>query len=227
LIKREYYDFSMKLSDFHTHTLLSDGVLIPAEHLRRLIVKGLEIVAITDHIDSSTIDYVLNSLDKIRNDFDDYVTFLPGVEITHVLPSQIPILAKKAKKRNFLVVVHGETIVEPVIEGTNRAAVMCPEVDILAHPGVITEEEIMLAKDNDIFLEITTRGGHALGNGLVADLAMKAGAKMILNTDSHAPRDFLTNELREKTALGAGIPKTMFEELFVKNPDELVERIIK
>ena len=56
---------------------------------------------------------------------------------------------------------------------------------------------------------------------------MKTGAKLILNTDSHRPRDFLTKELREKTALGAGIPETMFEEMFIKNPEELVKRIIQ
>ncbi|MHA2309569.1 MAG: histidinol phosphate phosphatase domain-containing protein, partial [Candidatus Heimdallarchaeaceae archaeon] len=193
----------MKLSDFHTHTLLSDGVLIPAEHIRRLIVRGLDAVAITDHVDSATINHVMNSLDKIRNDFDDYITFLPGVEITHVLPSQIPVLAKKAKQKNFLVVVHGETIVEPVIEGTNRAALNCPDVDILAHPGILTLEDTQLAKNNDIFLEISTRVGHCLGNGLVAELAMKTGAKLILNTDSHRPGEFFTKELREKTALGS------------------------
>lgn len=217
----------MKLSDFHSHTLLSDGVLIPAEHIRRSIVKEIHILAITDHVDSSNINHVLNSLEKIRHDFDEYITFIPGVEITHVLPSQISVLAKKAKKREFLVCIHGETIVEPVIEGTNRAALLCPDVDILAHPGILSEDEVQLAKDNDIFLEITTRGGHSLGNGLVAELAMKIGAKMILNTDSHEPRDYLTKELRKKTALGAGIPETMFDELFVKNPKELVKRIIK
>ena len=217
----------MKLTDFHTHTLLSDGALMPAEHLRRSIVRGLAAVAITDHVDSSNIDHVLNSLDKIRYDFEEYITFLPGVEITHVLPSQIPELARKAKQRNFLVVMHGETIVEPVIEGTNRAALKCPDVDILAHPGILTFEEAQLAKDNEVFLEITTRGGHSLGNGLVADLAMKAGAKLILNTDAHQPRDFISESLREKTALGAGIPRSMFEEVFVKNPEEIIKRIIK
>ncbi|MCG3221366.1 MAG: histidinol phosphate phosphatase domain-containing protein [Candidatus Heimdallarchaeota archaeon] len=139
----------------------------------------------------------------------------------------MPVLAKKAKQRNFLVVVHGETIVEPVIEGTNRAAIMCPDVDILAHPGILSLEDAQLAKDNDVFLEITTRGGHSLGNGLVAELAMKTGAKLILNTDSHRPGDFLTKELRDKTALGSGIPKNMFEEIFIKNPEELVKRITK
>ena len=215
----------MKLTDFHTHTILSDGALTPSEHLRRMIVKNIAAAGITDHVDSATIDHILNSLDKMRYDFDEYITFLPGVEITHVLPSKIAELAKKAKKRNFLVVVHGESIVEPVIEGTNRAALECTDVDILAHPGILTIEEAQLAKDNDVFLEITTRGGHSLGNGRVADLAIETGAKMILNTDSHQPKEFITEELREKTALGAGIPRSMFEEIFVKNADELIKRI--
>ncbi|MCE7743295.1 MAG: histidinol phosphate phosphatase domain-containing protein [Candidatus Heimdallarchaeota archaeon] len=217
----------MKLTDFHTHTYLSDGVLGPAEHLRRLVVQGLDAVAITDHVDSSTIDHVLNSLDQIRYDFEEHITFLPGVEITHVLPSQIPELARKAKQRNFLVVVHGETIVEPVVQGTNEAAVKCPDVDILAHPGILTFKEAKWAEDNEVFLEITTRCGHSLGNGLVAELALKTGAKMVLNTDSHAPRDFISHELRDKTALGSGIPRSMFEEMFVKNPEEIIKRIIK
>jgi len=217
----------MKLTDFHTHTLLSDGALMPAEHLRRLIVRGFNAVAITDHVDSSNIDHVLNSLDNIRCDFEEYITFIPGVEITHVLPSQIPELARKAKQRNFLVLVHSETIVEPIIEGTNKAALKCSDVDILAHPGILTFKDAQLAKDNEVFLEVTTRGGHSLGNGLAADLAMKAGAKLILNTDAHQPRDFISEGLREKTALGAGIPRSMFEEVFVKNPQEIIKRIIK
>ena len=217
----------MKLTDFHTHTYLSDGVLAPAEHIRRLVVQGLDAVAITDHVDSSTIDFVLDSLDKIRYEFEEHITFIPGVEITHVLPKQIPILARKAKQRNFLVVVHGETIVEPVISGTNEAAVKCADVDILAHPGILTFKEAKWAKDNEVFLEITTRGGHSLGNGLVAELGMKTDAKLILNTDSHAPRDYITPDLREKTALGSGIPRSMFDNIFVKNPEELINRIIK
>ena len=218
---------SMKLTDFHTHTLLSDGALTTADLIRRLIVGGLNAVAITDHVDSSNIDHVLNSLDKIRYDFEEYITFLPGVEITYALPKQIPELARKAKQRNFLVVVHGETVVESVYEGTNRTALKCPDVDILAHPGIITFKDAQLAKENEVFLEITTRGGHSLGNGLVADLAMKAGAKLILNSDAHQPRDFINENLREKTALGSGIPRSMFEEIFVKNSQEIIKRIFK
>ena len=217
----------MMHTDFHTHTYLSDGALVPAEHIRRMIVKGFDAIAITDHVDSATIDHVLKCLDLIRSDFEDEITFLPGIEITHVPPSQISYLANKAKKQNFLVVVHGETIVEPVASGTNRAAVECPDVDILAHPGILTQEEVQLAKDNDVFLEITTRGGHSLGNGRVAELSMDLGAKMLVNSDAHLPSDFMSKKLAQETAIGAGIPEKMFEELFQTNPLEIIKRINK
>jgi len=45
-----------------------------------------------------------------------------------------------------LIVVHGETIVEPVAPGTNAAALESP-IDILAHPGLISEREVRLAAE--------------------------------------------------------------------------------
>jgi len=182
----------MKLTDFHTHTFLSDGVFPPAELIRRFAVNGFYAMAITDHVDSSNIDFILNSVISLKEDFRDEIIFIPGVEITHVPPYRIPILAKKAKDRNCLVVVHGETIVEPVAERTNLTAVSCPDVDILAHPGNLSFEEAEAAKENDVYLEITTRGGHDLGNGRVARFALEAGAKLIVNSDFHSPRDFLS-----------------------------------
>jgi len=54
------------------------------------------------------------------------------------LPKLFPKLARKAKKLGAqIIVVHGETLVEPVIKGTNWSAVNCPDVDVLAHPGLI------------------------------------------------------------------------------------------
>jgi histidinol phosphatase-like PHP family hydrolase len=71
-------------------------------------------------------------------------------------------------------VVHGETIVEPVLPGTNRAAIAAG-VDILAHPGLITKEEAMLAAQKGVLLEITTRRGHSFTNGHVASIARVCG----------------------------------------------------
>ena len=41
--------------DFHTHTLLSDGALIPAEAVRRAEIRGYRIMGLSDHADLATL----------------------------------------------------------------------------------------------------------------------------------------------------------------------------
>ncbi|MHA1302638.1 MAG: histidinol phosphate phosphatase domain-containing protein [Candidatus Heimdallarchaeaceae archaeon] len=215
----------MLLTDFHMHTILSDGALIPSELVSRMVEKGFDAIAITDHVDSSSIDRVIKEIAKIKEDFEEEIAFLPGVEITYVPPRKIPELAKKAKREGLLVVVHGETIAETVKKGTNLAAVMCPDVDILAHPGVITEEEVKIAAENEVFLELSGRKGHCLTNGLVAKLGMKYKAKMLVNSDAHAPPDFLTKKRIEQIIIGSGLDEEKILKIMNQNPRELLKRL--
>ena len=194
--------------DLHTHSLFSDGVLLPSELIQRARKKGYEAIAITDHADISNIDFVISRLKKVCNDtnkaYKDIKCF-PGVEITHVAPSLVKGLVTKARKYGAKVVVfHGETVVEPVEPGSNRAAILAG-VDILAHPGRITEEEVKLAKKKGVCLEITARTGHNLTNSHVAWLAKKIGAKLVFDTDSHAPNDLVDDAGREKILRDAGL----------------------
>ncbi len=130
---------------------------------------------------------------------------IPGVELTHIIPSQIRDLAVEARALGArVIVVHGETIVEPVAPGTNLAAVNSP-IDILAHPGLISDEEARLAAQNGILLEITARKGHSLTNGHVLKIARKYNAGLVLNTDSHAPGDLIDMDMARKVARGAGM----------------------
>jgi len=122
-----------------------------------------------------------------------------------------------------LVVVHGETIVEPVLPGTNRAGLEA-DIDILAHPGLLTEEEAALAARRSILLEISGRKGHSFTNGHVARVAQAAGAGLILNSDSHGPGDLLSREMIEKVALGAGLDQRTFQQM-VRNGENLVRRL--
>ena len=45
-----------KRIDLHTHSIFSDGELLPSEIARRAQVLDHEAVAITDHVDASNID---------------------------------------------------------------------------------------------------------------------------------------------------------------------------
>lgn len=214
--------------DFHMHTFLSDGELAPTELIRRAMVNGYEAMAITDHASAANMESLI---DQIRRDSDlakakwDF-TVLPGVELTHCPASSIAELAAGAKSLGAaIVVVHGETVVEPVESGTNRAAVECPDVDILAHPGFITLEEAEIATARGCLLEITCRRGHSLTNGHVVQIARVAQAKLVVNTDAHAPSDLLTDSFARTVAFGAGMTELEMEYALRKNPQALLARI--
>jgi len=214
--------------DLHTHSFFSDGVLLPSEQLRRAVAMGYGAIAITDHADASNLDDLTDRLARfLREQGEDFpLVFLPGAELTHVAPRSIGLLARRAKELGAaLVVVHGETIVEPVAPGTNAAAVVCPFVDILAHPGMITLEEAREAAANGVCLEITSRGGHSLANGHVARVAREAGAKLVLNTDTHTPQDMIDQRMARLVAQAAGLTPDEVEAATVIHPQTLVEYV--
>jgi histidinol phosphatase-like PHP family hydrolase len=213
--------------DLHTHTTFSDGVLIPSELARRAAKAGYRAMAMTDHADYSNIELILDNIGRFIAKTEAFleVTVLNGVELTHVPPPLIPNLVELARKRGAqIVVVHGETIVEPVERGTNLAAIEAG-VDILAHPGIITPEEAELAAERGVALEITTRKGHSLTNGHVAALARRFGTKLVINNDAHEPDDLVGQERRKKVALGAGLSHEEYLQAEA-NSREIVSRIL-
>ena len=191
-------------ADLHTHSIFSDGELIPAELVRRAMVLGHDVIAITDHVDMTNVEFVVKSVVKAVDLCEDYIKVIPGVEITHVPPRKIAEVAKQARRFGAKwVVVHGETVTEPVMPGTNKASVENPDIDILAHPGFITLEEAQTAKDNDVILEITGRMGHNITNGHVYKMAHEVGAKMVIDSDTHAPENLMDEAAALTVALGA------------------------
>lgn len=213
--------------DLHTHTVYSDGELIPAELTRRAAVAGYRAMAITDHGDFSNFDLIIPRLVRVSADLGEAwgLTVLPGVELTHIPPAQIAAAAREVRALGARIVVcHGETIVEPVAPGTNRAALEA-DIDILSHPGLITAEEAALAAQRGICLEITTRKGHSLTNGHVARMALGAGARLVVNNDAHAPGDLVSLEMARKVALGAGLTDEQFQQCR-RNSEELVKKAL-
>ena len=214
--------------DFHTHTFLSDGVLSPIELIRRAFVIGYQTMAITDHVGPGNLEYVLSTLKKdckmAEKRWD--IKVFTGVEITHTPIEDIDLQAKDARAQGAQVVnVHGETIMEPVVSGTNLAAVSSQYVDILAHPGLITLDEASLAAENGVFLEISGRKGHGLANGHVAKIARKSGATLILDSDAHEPDDLMTQEYAEKVAIGSGLNEKEKETILNQSPLTLIHRV--
>lgn len=214
-----------KRIDLHMHSLFSDGELLPSELARRAANLNHEVIAITDHVDYSNVEQIpqiQKAIDDINANWNIKVVL--GAEVTHVPTESIDGVAKKAKDLGAqIVVVHGETLNEPVIEGTNYAAVNSEYVDILGHPGLITYEEAQIAKENGIYLEISARSGHCLGNGHVANIAQEVGNKLLVNTDTHSPDNLITFEKSYEIALGAGLSKKEAMATIVDNPRELLK----
>ncbi len=201
--------------DLHSHTFFSDGALVPSEHVQRVQAMGYKAIAITDHADSSNLEFLIKNLLQVAQDLNQVNTtrLIVGVELTHVPPELIGPLTKDARRLGAeIVVVHGETPVEPVRQGTNRAAIEA-KVDLLSHPGFLTQEEAILAAKNKVMLELSGRKGHSLTNGYVAKVAKIAEASLVVNADAHTPSDFLTAEMARKVCLGAGLSEEEYENI--------------
>ena len=212
--------------DLHTHSLLSDGALVPAELVRRALVKGYTAIAITDHADSSNLDFIVPRVVRAAAELSGCwpITVVPGIEITHAPPSMISRMVKQARELGArLVVVHGETIVEPVMPGTNRAAIMAG-ADILSHPGLISRADAALARKKGVCLEVSARKGHSLSNGHVARMALDTGARLVVNTDAHEPGDLISMDFARKVLEAAGLDKKDVDKA-LHNSRELVEKV--
>ncbi|OGS44502.1 MAG: PHP domain-containing protein [Elusimicrobia bacterium RIFOXYD2_FULL_34_15] len=211
--------------DLHTHTFFSDGVLIPSELVSRAKTAGYDTIAITDHCDFSNIKFIIKNIKQITNDLKKYykINVIAGCELTYIPPELIKKAVKLARKLGAkIVIVHGESPVEPVPQGTNKAAILSG-CDILAHPGFITGEDVKLAIKNNVLLEITTRNGHKKGNPHVAKLAKKYGAKLIINTDTHQPENLLNKTKIKNILKETHLNSDDFKEI-QKNAYKLVKK---
>jgi len=209
----------MLMFDLHCHSLFSDGELLPSELVRRVEVMGYTAICITDHADESNFEFIISGLKKVVDPINknSKTKLLCGIELTHVHPARIQGLTQRAREMGAQIVVcHGETIVEPVIPGTNRAAIEA-KVDILAHPGFITQEEAQLARENGVRLELSGRKGHSLTNGHVLKVAKAAGASLVIDSDGHSPGDFMAPEHARRVGMGAGLSAQEVEELYQSN----------
>jgi histidinol phosphatase-like PHP family hydrolase len=225
---KEIIDLAYKRIDLHMHSLFSDGELLPSELARRADVLGHETIAITDHVDYSNVENLpelMGAIDDVNSKWD--INVVLGAEITHVPAESIGELSIRCRELGAkIVVVHGETLAEPVIEGTNHAAVQS-DIDILAHPGLINKEEVILAKENDIALEITARKGHCLANGHVAKIATEIGADLVIDTDCHDPDDLISFKQAYRIALGAGLSDSQAMKALIDNPHKILNRRLR
>ncbi len=218
-MERPHMPFEMY--DFHTHTLISDGELIPAEAVRRAQMSQYDFLGFADHSDLATLPVQLPQIIaaakaeyRSRESLGTGLRVIPGTEITHVRPNQIGEAVRLARELGaVIVVVHGQTLAEPVEPATNRAAIEAG-ADILAHPGLITPDEVKLAAERGVRLEISGKRGHCLANGHVAKLAREYGAKLLFGSDAHTVGEMPDRTQASSICLGAGLERAEVAAMF-------------
>ncbi|MCX8125889.1 MAG: histidinol phosphate phosphatase domain-containing protein [Dehalococcoidia bacterium] len=214
--------------DFHAHTVLSDGILSPIELIRYAVVNDYAVIGVTDHAGPGSMGRIIAEVSRDCGLANKYwaIKAVPGIELTHLPPAAIDDVAREAKERGAkIVVVHGETLTEPVQKGTNTAALSSEYVDILAHPGRLTAEEALLAVRNNVFIELSGRRGHDAANAAVAAVALGAGARLLINSDAHSDEDLLTSGVLKKIVAEAGLTEWQAKQVLVENPQALLKKI--
>lgn len=214
--------------DFHAHTVLSDGILSPIELIRYAVVNAHAAIGVTDHAGPGSMGRIIAEVSRDCELANRHwnIRAIPGIELTHLPAASIDGVAREAKRLGALIVVaHGETVTEPVEKGTNLAALGSKYVDILAHPGRLTAEEAALAAKNGVFIELSGRRGHNVTNADVAATALKAGARLLVNSDAHSDEDLLTPDLLKKIAGDAGLTEAQAEQVLVENPRALLKKL--
>lgn len=216
-------------AEFHAHTTLSDGELTPLELIRRAEAAGHRFLAITDHVGIADIGPVVARLRRECATVSDLaIQTVPGVELTHVPPRHLDEAVRSARRAGArIVIVHGETLSEPVAAGTNRAAAMNPDVDVLAHPGLLDPKDAEVARAHGVCLELSARPIHATANGRVARLAEAVEADPIVDSDAHGPNDLIPQAEAVRFAQAAGLSPGYVRRATLDAPDRLIRRILQ
>ncbi|MFW9924285.1 MAG: histidinol phosphate phosphatase domain-containing protein [Candidatus Thorarchaeota archaeon] len=215
--------------DFHTHSFFSDGDLLPMELLRRAHVFGHQVYAITDHASASNLDII----PKLKKDCELAtkhwgIIALPGVELTHVPADAIEEIAKKARDQGAIIIVlHGETISEPVEPGTNLKGANSKAIDILAHPGMLSDQEAKLCKKNNVLVEITSNSNHSKTNGITARVGLENHADFIQNTDTHSSSNMITYDGAKKVLIAAGLDEKEANRTMQDNIRKLLTKTLE
>ena len=220
------------LIDLHSHSVLSDGTLSIDEMVAAAERHGYAAYAVTDHATGNDPRY-LDVVREVRSQIERLRSHTPmqlfaGVELTDFEPSTIAAAALAARGAGAqVIVVHGECPTLDVPAGTNAAAVRCNEVDILAHPGLLTERDADEATLRGIFLELSARQGHCWSNGHVYQTARKAGASIVVDSDAHEEGGLLSGPRVTALIRGAGASELSVNQIVNQMAPHLINRLAR
>ncbi len=187
--------------------------------------QGYSVLGVSDHVG---LRNAAEQVARLREQIaalparEGGVQVIAACEITRVPPELTGDDADRARAAGAQLVLVRETGMDLPAPGVNRAAIEA-RVDILAHPGLIAERDVERAAELGVVLELSGRPVHSLTNGHVWQLARRYGARVVIDSDSHAAADLFTQERHRLVARGAGMTDAEYEAS-VRTACELAER---
>lgn len=181
--------------------------MAPAEAVRMAKLAGLRAVTFTERVDAATMHPVLNQLAPVARSLSLYagIDVIAGCELAYMPSALLPdaIAEARAAGAQFVAVL-GQYLSGHVEEGTNLAAIE-GGCDLLSSPGLITEEEAVLAAEKNCMLDVTAYSPHALANGHVVRMSRATGARIAVTGGVHEAIAFISADLRRAVGIGAGM----------------------
>ena len=212
--------------DLHIHSEWSDGLIDYKDMVRIAQEKGYEYIAISDHSISNFYGNGLSTerlvrkmgfIENLRKKFKD-INILMGAEIDIRKAGRFDYPPEIIKKLDIAIASLHSSFTNSSRENTSRAVSALEEdyFDFLAHPtGFVFGNRAPIFIDIDRVIEACSKHGKALEinsyymrmdlNEQNARKAKDAGAKLVINTDSHRPGNMDMIELGIDIARRAGL----------------------
>ena len=133
--------FKVLKGDFHIHTMFSDGAVMPQDRVREAIDNGLDVISITDHINSAIFRVYPNIHDVIN------ITDQLGARAPRIDQNIPDILAKPEAEKNELILIRG---VEIATRNTTREMHLnCLFVKDINAIAEMCDRRTLFAEDNE------------------------------------------------------------------------------
>ena len=188
------------MTDFHI--ILHDGSSLREQGfscssaLRYASLAGLRFAGLVLPSDGSNFSRLAELSKQVRRlSLYANVEAWAGVELSHIPPALLPDAVMEAREAGAaLVLVHGESIMDQVEEGTNFAAISAG-ADIVTHPGLIDAEAAVFAAEKGVALEFTSCPRHAFANAHTAAMALRHGAPLVRGSAARCAEELTTRAL--------------------------------
>ena len=212
--------------DIHAHSTWSDGKATILEMARGAVARGYEYMAITDHSPRMTIVNGLNGarLAEQRREIDlvqelvPEITILQGIEVDILEDGSLDLPDDVMAGLDIVVASpHLKLRMEPhLMTPRMMRAVENPHVDVIGHPtgrrpgsrpGAVYDYEKVFrrAAETGVALEIDCDPARMDLSPEMARMAVDAGCMLAMDSDAHAPGEYVYVELGAWMAGRAGL----------------------